>query len=41
MTIQIDPEQIETKYLHQFADFRSKRVLEKQKKNEEYKFPVQ
>ena len=28
MTIQIDPERTETKYLHQFADFAGKRVLE-------------
>lgn len=28
MTIQIDPECIETKYIHQFADFAGKRVLE-------------
>jgi ubiquinone/menaquinone biosynthesis C-methylase UbiE len=28
MTLQIDPERTETKYIHQFADFASKRVLE-------------
>jgi ubiquinone/menaquinone biosynthesis C-methylase UbiE len=28
MTIQKDPEQHETKYLHKFADFTGKRVLE-------------
>jgi len=28
MTIQIDPERTETKYLHQFADFADKRVIE-------------
>jgi len=28
MTIQIDPERTETKYLHQFADFSDKRVIE-------------
>ena len=28
MTIQIDPESMETKYLHRFADFNGKRVLE-------------
>ena len=28
MTIQIDPERTETKYLHQFADFADKCVLE-------------
>lgn len=28
MTIQQDPERNETKYLHQFADFSNKRVLE-------------
>jgi predicted TPR repeat methyltransferase len=28
MTLQKDPERTETKYLHQFADFTGKRVLE-------------
>jgi len=28
MTIQIDPERTETKYLHQFADFADKRTIE-------------
>lgn len=28
MTLQIDPEHTETKYIHQFADFTDKRVLE-------------
>ena len=28
MTFQKDPEHIETKYLHKFADFKDKRVLE-------------
>lgn len=28
MTVQKDPERTETKYLHQFADFTNKRVLE-------------
>jgi ubiquinone/menaquinone biosynthesis C-methylase UbiE len=28
MSLQIDPERTETKYLHQFADFVGKRVLE-------------
>ncbi len=28
MTLQIDPERTETKYIHQFADFAGKRVIE-------------